>query len=134
MEPEMQMPVRILQVSVSVERRLVFAVAAIILAPVVEETIFRGILYPLMKQHGPPVVALWATSFFFAAIHANLMTFIPLTFLALVLTWLYERTDTLLAPIVAHAVFNLNNFFLLIYETEVTNWLARLMQSVGGGH
>ncbi len=36
--------------------------------------------------------------------------FVPLFALALALTWLYERTDNLLAPITAHALFNAANF------------------------
>ncbi len=33
--------------------------------------------------------------------------------LALVLTWLYEKTDNLLAPIAAHSLFNALNFIAL---------------------
>ena len=38
----------------------------------------------------------------------------PLAVLALVLTALYERTDNLLAPITAHALFNALNFATLL--------------------
>jgi hypothetical protein len=43
----------------------------------------------------------------------NLVTFLPLAVLALVLTALYERTNNLLAPIMAHALFNALNFAAL---------------------
>ena len=43
----------------------------------------------------------------------NLVTFVPLAVLELMLTALYERTDNLLAPITAHALFNALNFFTL---------------------
>ena len=96
-----------------------------------EETLFRGVLYPLIKQQGYPRIALWSTSLFFALIHANLMTFLPLTVLALALVWLYERTDTLLAPVLAHGFFNLANFVLLVYENQVNAWMEKLPQSLG---
>ena len=116
--PQMQVPVQILQTNIALSRRILFALAAIVFAPVVEEALFRGILYPLIKRRGFPRLALWGTSLLFAAIHANLMTFIPLTFFALVLVRLYEKTDNLIAPIMAHATFNAANFVILIYPTE----------------
>lgn len=121
-EPEMQAPIRVLQLSVTLTQRIIFGVAAIAIAPLVEEILFRGILYPLIKQRGYPRLALWFTSLLFAMIHSNLGTFLPLLFLAVVFVWLYEWTDNLLAPILAHAVFNAANFCLLIYEPEVNRY------------
>jgi len=91
-------------------RRVLFGLATIFMVPLSEELLFRGILYPAIKQSGYPQVALWGTSLFFATIHFNLNAFLPLTLLALALVWLYERTQNLLAPIVAHALFNAMNF------------------------
>lgn len=71
-------------------------------------------LYPACKQTGHPRLALWGAAAFFAASHFNLMSFVPLLFFALVLTLLYEATQNLLAPIVAHATFNAVNFYLLV--------------------
>jgi membrane protease YdiL (CAAX protease family) len=81
---------------------------------VAEEVLFRGILYPAIKQAGHPRVALWGTALLFAAVHMNLVTFLPLAVLALVLTALYERTNNLLAPITAHVLFNALNFVTLL--------------------
>jgi len=39
---------------------------------------------------------------------------LPLTFLAVVLTLLYEATDNLLAPIFAHGLFNFVNFLYVL--------------------
>ena len=66
-----------------------------------------------IKQAGHPRIALWGASLAFAAIHVNLATFLPLLLLALILTWLYETTGNLLAPIAAHSLFNTMNFVLL---------------------
>ena len=59
-------------------------------------------------------MALWGTSLLFALTHANAMTFVPLTFLAVVLVLLYEATDNLLAPILTHSLFNAANFVFLV--------------------
>jgi membrane protease YdiL (CAAX protease family) len=114
MEPQEQLPIHALRASVSWGERLVLGAAAVLLAPVAEEVLFRGILYPAIKQAGHPRVALWGTALLFAAVHMNLVTFLPLAVLALVLTALYERTNNLLAPITAHVLFNALNFVTLL--------------------
>lgn len=114
MEPQEQLPVQALRLSVSWAGRFAMGATAVLLAPVAEEMMFRGILYPVIKQAGYPRLALWGTSLLFAAVHLNAVTFLPLTVLALVLTALYERTNNLLAPIAAHLLFNALNFVMLL--------------------
>ncbi len=113
---KLQQAVESLQSAVSISERFYFGIAAIVVAPFVEEVIFRGILYPAIKQRGFPRFALWGTSIFFAATHANMMTLLPLTFLALILTLLYETTNNLLAPLATHSLFNAANFFWLLHQ------------------
>jgi len=114
LEPQEQLPVQALRVSVSWAGRIAMGATAVLLAPVAEEMLFRGILYPVIKQAGYPRLALWGTSLLFAAVHLNTVTFVPLLVLALVLTALYERTNNLLAPIAAHLLFNALNFGMLL--------------------
>lgn len=116
-EPVVQQAVTTLQETRTLQQRAIFGIVAVVLAPVVEEVLFRGILYPTVKQAGFPRIALWGTSLFFALTHANFLTFIPLTVLALALVWLYERTNNLAAPVVTHALFNAANFAYLIQQT-----------------
>jgi len=94
------------------------ALFAVVIAPVAEEFIFRGILYPFIKQLGWPRLAWLGVSFLFTLIHVNAPTFLPLFVLALALTWLYERTDRLIAPIVAHGLFNGANLILLFAQAR----------------
>jgi len=116
-KPEEQQAVQALTTTRSWWARIALGVVTIIMAPVAEETFFRGIMYPVVKRAGYPRLALWGTSLLFAAIHVNLMTFVPLFALAMLLTLLYERTNNLLAPITAHSLFNAMNFILL-YAVE----------------
>ena len=115
-EPVQQATVQALQTSVSVSERAVFGTIAVISAPVIEEILFRGILYPAIKRLDLPRTAVWLTAILFALSHSNTMTFLPLVLLALLLTWLYERTGNLLAPILTHAAFNFVNFAWLVAE------------------
>lgn len=112
--PVVQETVQTLQTANSTEMKLLIGFLAVIVAPFAEELVFRGILYPTVKQQGYPRLALWGTSLLFAAVHSNAMIFLPLTFLAVILTLLYETTNNLLAPIVTHGLFNLANFLWLM--------------------
>ena len=118
LEPHEQEVVETLRASSAWVNQLSLGLVAIVLAPVVEETFFRGILYPALKQTGFPRLALWGSALLFALIHFNVVSFVPLLLLAIVLTLLYEYTGNLLAPIVAHALFNTVNFTVL-FVTEL---------------
>ena len=117
LQPELQQSVQTLKVAQSILDRFALAGVTILLAPLAEEMLFRGILYPWIKQLGFPRLALWITSLVFAGMHQNAISFLPLLLLAFLLVWLYERTANLLAPIVAHALFNALNF-LALYLAE----------------
>jgi membrane protease YdiL (CAAX protease family) len=112
-QPEDQIAVTLLASAKSWGMRVYLGVFAVVLAPVAEEFIFRGMLYPFVKQLGWPRLAWLGVSFVFALIHYDAATFVPLFVLALALTWLYEKTDNLLAPIAAHSLFNGANLVLL---------------------
>jgi membrane protease YdiL (CAAX protease family) len=120
-KPEQQQAVQTLQMAHASLGRAVFGFITIVVVPPAEETFFRGILYPWIKQAGYPGLAFWGTSLAFAAIHTNLMSFLPLALFAVTLTFLYERTNNLLAPICAHALFNAANLAkLYILEHTMT--------------
>lgn len=114
-EAPMQLALQALLNSSSPAAIAVLGVITVVIAPIAEETLFRGILYPTIKQHGFPRAALWGTSVLFALIHCNLAVFLPLLMMALLLVWLYEKTDNLLAPVTAHVIFNAVNFGRAVY-------------------
>lgn len=119
---ETQPSMKILEISLSLPQRLYFGFSAIVLAPLIEEILFRAILYRGIKQRGYPRLALWGSSLLFAAIHFSLLTFVPLTLLAIILALLYDKADHLAAPVFAHSIFNAANFFLYLNQDEVTRW------------
>lgn len=113
MEPESQKTVQLVQEERSTFNLLALGVIAVVIAPVVEELLFRGVFYPTIKQQGYPILAVVGVSLLFALSHANIMTFIPLTLLSVTLIWLYEKSNNLLAPITTHALFNAANFVMI---------------------
>ncbi len=120
LQPQEQMAIQELQdPSLTLAEKSLLGVIAVVLAPVVEEALFRGILYPALKQRGWPRLALWGSSALFAAVHGNMATFAPLLAFALVLVYLYETFQNLLAPVAAHSLFNAANFLALIYKDQI---------------
>lgn len=79
---------------------------AVIAAPISEEIIFRGYLYPVAKRFSGTVPAAIFSALIFAAIHYHVIALIPLMCLGLLFVIVYEWTGSLLAPIAAHILFN----------------------------
>ncbi len=109
-EPEIQRMVQLLRESPSIFQLLSMALMALIAAPIVEEILFRGVLYPALSQYWGRTVGIWGNSILFGVIHWNWMSLISLIFLGVLWTLLYQRTQNLLAPIFAHFLFNLTTF------------------------
>jgi len=116
--PENQAAVKLLTEAKSVWAVVYLGVFAVVIAPIAEEFVFRGMPFPFIKQLGRPKLAWFGVSALFAVIHLNAPTFVPLFGFALALTWLYEWTDNLLAPITAHALFNAANLAVLLWQVH----------------
>lgn len=118
LKPQTEEAVQLVEDATSTGIKIYMGFFAVVLAPVAEEFIFRGMLFPFIKQLGFPRLAWFGVSGLFALIHLDAATFLPLFVLALALTWLYDRTDNLLAPIAAHSLFNAVNLFVLLAQNQ----------------
>ena len=111
-QPDVQAPVRMLMES-DWKDRIVIGFFAVVLAPVVEELLFRGIFFPMLRDLGFQRLAWWGTSLVFGFIHGNVAAFLPLCVLGAFFAWLYQRTGNLASSIAAHALFNVIPFVLV---------------------
>lgn len=102
----MQEAVQLLQESQDVLVIGLMAVAAVLVAPVAEEVVFRGYLYPASKRFCGPVGAVLFSSLIFAAAHGNVVALVPLFVLAVLLCAVFEFTGSLWACIAVHFLFN----------------------------
>jgi membrane protease YdiL (CAAX protease family) len=98
--------VRFLQEAESPRDKLAVMVMAVIVAPVAEEVIFRGYLYPVAKRYAGAFVSIMVTSLLFAVLHGHAASVPALFTLAVCLALAYEKSGTLLVPMIMHAVFN----------------------------
>jgi membrane protease YdiL (CAAX protease family) len=88
---------------------------AVVVAPLFEEILFRGLAYPVLKQRFGTARALAIVSGVFALIHFHLPSTVPLFALAVALALAYELTGSLLAAITMHALFNATSVAMLLY-------------------
>ncbi|MBI1332381.1 MAG: CPBP family intramembrane metalloprotease [Armatimonadetes bacterium] len=93
----------------SVSNILMLAVAASILAPIWEEIMFRGLLFPAFtKLLGNPIRAALLSSFIFASIHPQgVLGILPLMSIALMLCAVSYQTKSLVANMILHGLHNL---------------------------
>ena len=84
-------------------------------APLLEEPLFRGVVFGGCAKIMPVWGAIILSGFLFAFVHVNAATFIPLWFLGVTFAWLYVRTGTLLAPMAVHFIFNAINLAFCLF-------------------
>ncbi|SFB02423.1 hypothetical protein SAMN05216249_10739 [Acetitomaculum ruminis DSM 5522] len=89
---------------------------AVILAPVAEELIFRGVLYARLKKVFPPIVSAVISGLVFGAIHGNIVQFIYAGIIGIIFAVLVEKYKTIKVSILAHATAN----FVSIISVEST--------------
>lgn len=93
-------------------------VTVCLLAPVVEEMLFRGIILRSFLHQYPSRPAIAGSAFIFGLAHLNLYQFVTAFLFGLVAGWLYERSRSLWPPILLHAACNF---------TSVVAWYHRDM-------
>lgn len=78
----------------------------VILSPIVEEIIFRGILLDKLRGYGDKTAIVF-TAFTFALLHGNLSQFFYAFVLGLIFGYVALRTNTILYTIILHIIVNM---------------------------
>ena len=99
----------------------IVAFMATFTAPIVEEVIYRGILYSAFQRSFGVVVAVLVVTALFALVHVpqyypSFSTIFLICLLSLILTLIRARTENLLPCIVLHTIFNGIQSLILILE------------------
>lgn len=78
-----------------------------VIAPLSEETIFRGFIYGWLRRRLPLLPAVVVSAAVFSAAHLVLVLALPLFAVGVILALLYEYSDSLLPGAIVHGLFNL---------------------------
>jgi uncharacterized protein len=105
-----------------------FGIEACIIAPIVEESFFRGFIFRgLLSRWSrlgstPHDKGFWLAALIsgvlFAAFHLEPTLLIPFTLVGALFAWIFWRSGSLWSNILAHAIFNLVSFALGVYTTH----------------
>lgn len=93
--------------------------SALILAPVLEELFFRGIILRFLLGKMQPIAALMISAGIFSALHFNLDSFIPIFILGFLLGKIYSDTGDIRCAICMHALFNGHTALLISLDRWV---------------
>lgn len=96
-----------------------FALFAIVIAPIAEETIFRIFVFNVGLRWGGFWLGSIASGLLFGAAHMDAVAFLPLALGGVVLCAVYYRTRCAYASMITHALFNATTIAALIYAPQL---------------
>ncbi len=105
----------------------------VIIAPIVEELIFRGAIMSGFSRNYHPAFAIFFSALLFALFHLNPWQFAATFALGLILGYIRIRTGSVLACIAGHATHN-GLVFLSVYYYADLNDVAVMKPGVAGNY
>ena len=103
---------------------VMFLTVAVFLA-IVEELLYRGVLYKYLRGHGVQFAAI-ASSLIFGLIHLNFMQFFFATFMGVVCCYIYEATGEIRYSMLLHL---LNNSVLVLFSIlPISEFISVIVQ------
>lgn len=93
-----------------------FFLTTTIAAPLVEEFVFRGMVYRYLRGRAGIPWAMVISAALFSVLHLIPTLFAPLFFLGLALAYVAQRYDSIIPAMVLHGVVNLTAVTLLVTE------------------
>lgn len=98
--------------------RILAFITAVLIAPIIEELVFRGFMLRAFAKHMPVWGAVLASSVLFSAIHVTLGVFFPLMILGIVMAVLTVKTKSIYPAIAFHMI---NNSMAFVAEIVLQN-------------
>ncbi len=89
------------------------AISSVVIAPIIEELLFRGILFAGLARRWPVWLAAVLSSLAFALLHGQVNVGIYTFILGMLLSWCYVRSGSLYPGMLVHFLNNLVAFALL---------------------
>lgn len=107
---------------------LLLLLMAVVVAPVIEETIFRGYIYPVVARSFGTATGVLATGIFFGLLHApqlwgGWVQIVALVVVGIVFTYVRAVTRTVVSSYLVHLSYNVVTSFAFLLGTH---WLRRI--------
>lgn len=92
-----------------------------VIIPIMEEYIFRGLIYKRMRRYVTAKRAIISSAIFFGIYHGNTVQMIYGALCGLLLAYLYEKFGSIKAPILAHMLMNI--VACLLTDVDGFTWM-----------
>lgn len=108
--------------------------AAVILAPIIEELLFRGLVFKRSYGYVGKIPAMLISSLFFGIYHGNVVQGVYAFILGMLFVFIYDKYNTIWAPILAHVIANLTSIlstnigiFDVFYANDVVFYISTVI-------
>lgn len=107
-QPELQMQEieQVMRSATSLPDIVALIIAGTVLAPVSEEIFYRGMIYPVFRRYLGPAWGAVLAGLLFGLAHFDLWRAVPLAIGGAALCYIYEKSRSVLVPMIAHALWN----------------------------
>ncbi|MES5925097.1 type II CAAX endopeptidase family protein [Bacillus cereus group sp. MG9] len=93
-------------------------IGAAVISPIYEEILYRGVFYTFFRDRYGIWGGMLISSTIFTVVHIPTYNTLPVNFLSgVAFAWLYEKTNSILSAMIAHALFN----FIAVLLTFMSN-------------
>ncbi|HDR7514724.1 type II CAAX endopeptidase family protein [Bacillus mobilis] len=93
-------------------------IGAAVISPIYEEILYRGVFYTFFRDRYGIWGGVLISSIIFTVVHIPTYNTLPVNFLGgVVFAWLYEKTNSILSAMIAHALSN----FIAVLLTFMSN-------------
>lgn len=104
-------------------------ISVAILAPIVEEVFFRGLIYTRLKSGMNKIAAAVISSLLFGVMHGEIIWMLTGFIAGLALVWIFEKTKSLLGCIAVHIANNTLSQ-LTAEITEIPDWVSYIILGI----
>lgn len=117
------------------EMNVMVFLSVVLLAPIVEEIIFRGLTFYIARR---ATKRFWIANIIqalaFGIMHANVVQGTYAFFMGLIMGWVYHRFHSLYASILLHFVINFTGVLVMepLYSLLPANWLSLIVLMATG--
>lgn len=101
----------------------------VVMAPVIEELIFRGIILNGLRKNYSTVTAVFVSALLFSLFHLNPWQMPATLVLGLLLGWILIRTRSIILAILGHALNNLLVLLTVTYYQQINSHAVYLMNN-----
>ena len=104
-----------------------------IVGPIIEELIFRGLLYNGFKEEYTPMLSIIITSVLFSIFHTGIINIVYSFALSFLLIYVYEKYKTIKAPIIMHITSNIfvMLFVYILSLSSLVNYILLIIFIIG---